>query len=106
LTRQGFITIWPGGAWFVIYAIGLIASVYHFVNGLCTFCITWGITIGDVSRRRATVLASGLGIVLLIWGFMSLAALRADPAGTPDVLDTNTPIATVPQPHQPANQDR
>jgi len=76
LTQRGFYGIPPGVFWFPIYAIGLIAAVYHFANGICTFCITWGITIGDRSRRRLSVAAGGLGIILLIWGFMSLAAFR------------------------------
>jgi succinate dehydrogenase / fumarate reductase cytochrome b subunit len=76
LTHRGFTSIAPGFMWFPVYAIGLIAAVYHFANGICTFCITWGITVSVASRKRMSVLAGGLGIILLIWGFMSLAAFR------------------------------
>lgn len=76
LTQRGFYGIPPGIFWFGIYAIGLIAAVYHFANGMCTFCITWGITVSVAARKRMSVLAGGLGIILLIWGFMSLAAFR------------------------------
>src|SRR5919197_4420371 len=29
-----------------IFVLGVLASVFHFTNGLWTFCITWGITVG------------------------------------------------------------
>ena len=63
--------------WVLLYAIGLTASVYHFANGLCTFCITWGITINDRSRRGMSFAAGGLGVVMLLWGFLSLYGLTA-----------------------------
>lgn len=72
---QGFTQVLPTALWMIIYAVGLTASVYHFANGLCTFCITWGITVGLRSRRYVSIAAAGLGAVLLIWGFMSLAGL-------------------------------
>lgn len=63
--------------WMVVYAVGLTASVYHFANGLCTFCITWGITVGVRSRRYVSIGAACLGLILLTWGFMSLVGLSA-----------------------------
>jgi len=68
-----------GVAWFPIYLVGLIAAVFHFCNGIVTFCITWGITISVESRKRFSVAAGGLGVVLLLWGVMSLMALRTTP---------------------------
>jgi succinate dehydrogenase / fumarate reductase cytochrome b subunit len=35
-------------AWFVI---GVLACVFHFTNGIWTFCITWGITVGQRVQR-------------------------------------------------------
>jgi len=77
LTQQGFISLLlPAWLWLVIYAVGLTSAVYHFCNGIVTFCITWGITVGEQSRKRVSVAAAGLGAVLLIWGVMSLYALQ------------------------------
>ncbi|MBU0641158.1 MAG: succinate dehydrogenase [Planctomycetes bacterium] len=76
LTRAGFGWGLPPALWSVFYAVGLVAAVYHFVNGLCTFCITWGITVGVAARKRVSVVAAGLGMLMLVWGFMSLAAFR------------------------------
>ncbi|OEF99306.1 succinate dehydrogenase [Vulcanibacillus modesticaldus] len=33
------------------YLIGVISAIFHFSNGLWTFLITWGITIGPRSQR-------------------------------------------------------
>lgn len=76
-THQGFhgtlmgLSVW---VWMVVYAIGLLATVFHFANGIVTFCITWGITVGDESRKKMSVVAGALGIVLLLWGVLSLVA--------------------------------
>lgn len=72
-TAEGFQTL--TALWLIVYAVGLIASVYHFCNGIATFCITWGITVGHRSRQAVSLGSAGLGVLLLAWGFASLAAL-------------------------------
>ncbi len=84
LTQRGFLESWlPAGLWLVAYVVGLTAVVFHFCNGIVTFCITWGITISVRSRKRMSVVAAGVGAVLLIWGVMSLYALQKANAGQP-----------------------
>lgn len=80
-TQQGFLNLWlPAWLWMVIYVIGLTAVVFHFCNGIVTFCITWGITVSVPSRQKLSVAAGVLGVVLLAWGVVSLYALgRARP---------------------------
>lgn len=73
---QGSLMGLPTWAWSVIYLIGLVAVVFHFCNGIVTFCITWGIVIGDESRKRLSVAAGALAVLLLVWGVLSLNALR------------------------------
>jgi succinate dehydrogenase / fumarate reductase cytochrome b subunit len=76
ITRQGFMQLWlPMWLWVTIYVVGTAATVFHFCNGIATFCITWGITVGDASRKRVSVAAAGLGVVLMAWGVASLYAL-------------------------------
>jgi succinate dehydrogenase / fumarate reductase, cytochrome b subunit len=76
LTQQGFLHMWlPTWSWMVIYAIGLTATVYHFCNGIVTFCITWGITVGVESRKKVSAVAGALAVVLMVWGVASLWAL-------------------------------
>ena len=59
----------------VFYIIGLLAAVFHFTNGLWTFLISWGITVGPKSQRISGCLCSILFIVLSIVGLVGLSAL-------------------------------
>jgi succinate dehydrogenase / fumarate reductase cytochrome b subunit len=76
LTQSGFSLVLPGAVWYPIYLIGLVATIFHFCNGLVTFCITWGISISVASRKRLSVVATGVFAVLMIWGLLSLYALK------------------------------
>jgi succinate dehydrogenase / fumarate reductase cytochrome b subunit len=99
VTQLAFLQVLPRWGWFAVYAAGLVASVYHFCNGLVTFCITWGITLSDVSRRRVLVGAGALAALLLIWGFASLWALNLRIAPqTPDRFGGPAVAAAAPGP--------
>jgi succinate dehydrogenase / fumarate reductase, cytochrome b subunit len=59
--------------WFAGYTIGMLSSVFHFTNGIWTFCVTWGITVGVRAQRLAQyasvalfVLMSGTGMAILV----------------------------------------
>lgn len=54
---------------FIFYCIGVIASIYHFSNGLFTFFITWGILQGDRIQKIFTI------ITVLIFAALSVLAL-------------------------------
>lgn len=41
--------------WF--YIIGVVSAVFHFANGLWSFCVTWGITQTPKSQRAMTYVA-------------------------------------------------
>ena len=56
------------------YIIGLLASVYHFANGLATFLITWGITVGPFSQKVATIISGIAFVALSFLGVQSLIA--------------------------------
>ncbi len=79
-TKAGFFNFYlPPMVWVAFYVIGTVCAVYHFCNGIVTFCITWGITVGDQSRKYVSVGAAGLGVVMCLWGFLSLYALIGKP---------------------------
>ena len=87
-TQAGFWNLLlPMWVWMVLYVIGLFAAVFHFCNGIVTFCITWGITISDNSRKRMSVAAGGLGVVLLLWGVLSLVAFGMEPKSTGEPVE-------------------
>lgn len=67
--------------WVVLwYAIGLAAVAFHVANGLCTFCMTWGITVSRHSQRFMAIAMTvfGLGIYALGLSAMSGFILKPD----------------------------
>ena len=62
---------------FAVYGVGVLASVFHFTNGLWTFCITWGITVGQRAQRVARTAALGLFVVMYGTAVAILMAFRA-----------------------------
>jgi len=77
---------------FAIQAIGIIATVFHFTNGLWNFCIRWGITISAHSQRLNQYACWGLFFVFAGMGLWSIVHLRAD--GLRGV-DTAIPAANI-----------
>jgi succinate dehydrogenase / fumarate reductase cytochrome b subunit len=51
---------------FTIFLVGTAASVFHFTNGIWTFAITWGLTIGR--RAQRTLRAASLGAFFVMYG--------------------------------------
>lgn len=64
----------PPAVTMTMYVIGLAAACFHFGNGIFTFCITWGITVGEKAQKRVSMGAAGLGVILFAWGAASLYA--------------------------------
>lgn len=58
----------------VFYAIGVVAAVFHLSNGIWSFLVHWGITVGPRSQRFATYLTMG---IFVIFSFIGLRALSA-----------------------------
>ena len=56
----------------VLYAIGILAAVYHLANGLWTQGITWGIWTTPAAMRRAGWISLAFGILLGIVGLSAL----------------------------------
>lgn len=54
---------------FALYVIGIVAATFHFTNGMWSFLVSWGITIGPRAQRVSSYvwtvaffLIAGLGI--------------------------------------------
>ena len=53
----------------ILYVLGMLAAVFHFSNGITTFCMTWGITKGP----RAQIVIDR--IAMLICAVLSLVTI-------------------------------
>ncbi|MFB5083855.1 succinate dehydrogenase cytochrome b558 subunit [Symbiobacterium thermophilum] len=60
----------------VLYGIGIVAAAYHFANGLYTFLITWGITIGPRSQRVSSLVTNLLFVLVSAMGLTALFAFQ------------------------------
>jgi len=59
---------------FIIYVIGITATVWHFANGIWLFLVDWGITIGERAQRLTGYACIGFGVVLLLVGINAAVA--------------------------------
>ena len=59
---------------FLIYLIGITATVWHLANGLWLFLVDWGITIGESAQRLTGYACIAFGAVLLLVGVNAAVA--------------------------------
>lgn len=59
---------------FLIYMVGITATVWHFANGIWLFLVDWGITIGERAQRLTGYACIGFGIFLLLVGINAAVA--------------------------------
>jgi succinate dehydrogenase / fumarate reductase cytochrome b subunit len=72
------------GAWVApFYALGTLAAVFHFANGIWTGLITWGITVGRNAQRKAGYVCAVVGLVLAVFGLSSIRSLMHVPDAVP-----------------------
>lgn len=59
---------------FIIYLIGITATVWHLANGIWLFLVDWGITIGERAQRLTGYACIAFGVVLLLVGINAAVA--------------------------------
>ena len=58
-----------------VYLLGVLGAVFHFANGLNTFCMTWGIALTPTSQKRVHYFSILVFIILTASAFYALAAI-------------------------------
>lgn len=100
LTQTGILhwSVWgihiPAAATIILYVVGLWAACYHFANGIWSFCISWGITVGAKAQKRVGIGAAAVGITLFVWGCLSLYSLATTEHISGNPAPTNKPAAS------------
>ena len=56
----------------ILYAIGMLATVYHFANGLWTQGITWGLWTSAAAQKRASWISVVVGLGLAAIGLAAI----------------------------------
>ena len=59
---------------FIIYMIGITATVWHLANGIWLFAVDWGIVIGERAQRLTGYACIAFGVVLLLVGINAAVA--------------------------------
>src|ERR671916_760567 len=57
---------------FIVYLIGITATVWHFANGIWLFMVDWGIAIGARAQRLTGYACIAFGVLLLAVAFKAL----------------------------------
>ncbi|WJH32274.1 succinate dehydrogenase cytochrome b558 subunit [Paenibacillus aurantius] len=59
---------------FALYVIGIVAASFHFANGMWSFLVAWGITIGPRAQRVSSYVWMGVFVVMAVMFVLSLSA--------------------------------
>jgi succinate dehydrogenase / fumarate reductase cytochrome b subunit len=59
------------------YIIGTISCLYHLTNGIFTFCITWGLTVGPRAQTMVNRACVALFIAFSVMAVVTLLSFRA-----------------------------
>jgi succinate dehydrogenase / fumarate reductase, cytochrome b subunit len=70
----------------LLYAIGVLACVYHLANGIWTMGITWGVWTSPHAQRRALAVCTAFGVLLTVVSAMALIGMRRS-VNTPEKLE-------------------
>jgi len=61
----------------LLYAVGILSTVFHFANGLWSLGITWGLWTSPAAMQRANWLSAVVGVGLAAAGLGALGGMRA-----------------------------
>jgi len=72
VNAQMMVDILSSPVMMVFYILGVIAATFHFANGMWSFCVTWGITVGPKAQRISTYVWMTVFAILSIGGILIL----------------------------------
>ena len=59
---------------FLVYLVGITATVWHLANGIWLFLVDWGIAIGERAQRLTGYACIGFGVFMLLVGINAAVA--------------------------------
>ena len=71
---------------FIVYMIGITATVWHLANGIWLFMVDWGITIGERAQRLTGYACIAFGVFLLLVGINAAVAFIKPGGLLPGIL--------------------
>ena len=61
---------------YAFYVAGILSATFHLANGIWSFSIVWGFTVGPRAQRRMAAVSAIVFVVLSVIGLRSIAAFR------------------------------
>jgi len=61
---------------YAFYVAGILSATFHLANGIWSFSIVWGLTVGPRAQRRMMYVAAAVFVVLSFLGVQSIQAFR------------------------------
>lgn len=72
---------------FAIYTISVIAASFHFANGIWSFLVSWGITVGPRAQRISTYVWMTVFVIMSVMFVLSLSAFTGSEFQQVPVMD-------------------
>lgn len=61
---------------YAFYVAGILSATFHLSNGLWSFSIVWGLTVGPRAQQRMAAVSAAVFVALSVIGLRSIAAFR------------------------------
>jgi succinate dehydrogenase / fumarate reductase cytochrome b subunit len=62
---------------YAFYLLGILSATFHLANGIWSFSIVWGLTVGPRAQRRMMYVSAAVFVILSFIGIRSIEAFRA-----------------------------
>lgn len=62
---------------YAFYVLGILSATFHLANGIWSFSIVWGLTVGPRAQRRMMWVSAVVFVLLSFIGISSIRAFRA-----------------------------
>ncbi|WP_274652440.1 succinate dehydrogenase cytochrome b558 subunit [Paenibacillus humicola] len=63
--------------YFVLYLIGIVSVAFHFSNGMWSFLVSWGITVGPRAQRISSRIWMCVFVIVALLFILSLVSFRS-----------------------------
>jgi succinate dehydrogenase / fumarate reductase, cytochrome b subunit len=61
---------------YAFYVLGILSATFHLANGIWSFSIVWGLTVGPRAQRRMMWVSAAVFVILSFIGLRSIQAFR------------------------------
>ena len=66
-----------GNPWiYAFYIAGILSATWHLANGIWSFSIVWGLTVGPRAQRRMMYVSAAVFVILSFIGVRGISAFR------------------------------